>query len=153
LFKMMTGVEMIHIPYRGSAPALTDLIGGRVEVMFDTMLASLPHIRSGALRALGVTAGLRSSLAPDIPAIAETISGYEAVGWQGIVVRRATPPVIVERLNKEVNAGLSDDALRGRFADLGVSPRGLSPIEFGKFLRDETEKWEKVVKLTGAKPD
>jgi tripartite-type tricarboxylate transporter receptor subunit TctC len=146
-------VEMIQIPYRGSAPALTDLMGGRVEVMFDTLLASLPHVRSGALRALGVTAGARSNLAPDIPAIAETVFGYEAVSWQGIVVRRGTSAEIVERLNKEINAGLSDSALRARFTDLAVLPRTLSPAEVGKFFSDETEKWAKVVKVTGAKPD
>lgn len=153
LFKMMTGVDMVHIPYRGSAPALTDLIGGRVEVMFDTLLASLPHIRSGALRALGVTMSTRSSLVPDIPAIGETVSGYQAIGWQGIVVRRGTPPDIVERLNREINAGLSDGVISARLNELAISPRARSSVEFGQFLADETEKWAKVVKRTGAKPD
>ncbi len=133
LFKFMTGVDMVHIPYRGSAPALSDLIGGRVEVMFDTLLASLPHIRSGGLRALAVTGNARSKLVPDTPTIGETVSGYEVLGWQGIVVRKGTPPEIIERLNRDINAGLADAAVRARLTEPAPSSfvtaaAGLAPI-------------------------
>jgi len=153
LFKIMAGVDMVHIPYRGSAPALSDLIGGRVEVMFDTLLASLPHIRSGALRALALTGKSRSMLAPDVPVIGDTIPGYEAAGWQGIAVLKGTPPEIIERLGREVRAGLTNTAIRGRLAELGVTPRPLDSAEFGAFIATETEKWGRVVKFSGAKPD
>jgi tripartite-type tricarboxylate transporter receptor subunit TctC len=153
LFKFMTGVDMVHVPYRGSAPALSDLIGGRVEVMFDTLLASLPHIRSGGLRALAVTGNTRSQLVPDIPTIGENVSGYEVLGWQGIVVRKGTPPEIIERLNRDINAGLADVVVRARLAELASTPRPLGPAEFGTFMAAETEKWGKVVKASGAKPD
>jgi len=149
----MAGVDMIHIPYRGSAPALTDVIGGRVEVMFDTLLASIPHIRSGALRPLALTGKARAELAPDLPTIGDTIPGYDADGWQGIAVRKGTPLEIVERLNADINAGLTNPTIRTRMVELATTPRPLKPAEFGAFLAAETEKWAKVVKLSGARPD
>jgi tripartite-type tricarboxylate transporter receptor subunit TctC len=150
LFKAMARVDMTHVPYRGSAPALSDLIAGRVDLMFDTLLACLPHIRSGALRALAVTGNARSELVPDIPPVGETLSGYEAVGWQGIAVRKGTPLEIVQRINREINAGLASTAIRMRFAELAVTARPASPAEFGEFVAAETDKWAKVVKLSGA---
>jgi len=153
LFKAMAGVDMVHIPYRGSAPALADVIGGRVEVSFDTLLASLPHVHSGALRALALTGKTRSKLVPDIPTIGETIAGYEADGWNGIVVLKGTPPEIIDRLGREVNAGLANAAIRARLAELGTTPHPMEPAEFGAFLAAETDKWAKVVKLSGARPD
>jgi tripartite-type tricarboxylate transporter receptor subunit TctC len=153
LFKTMAGVDLVHIPYRGSAPALTDLIGGRVEVMFDTLLASLPHIRSGALNALAVTGGKRSELLPGVPTVSETIPGYEAMAWQGIAVRKGTAVEIVEVLNREINAGLTDAAMRSRFAEVAASPRPLGSAEFAALVAAETDKWAEVVKRSGAKPE
>jgi tripartite-type tricarboxylate transporter receptor subunit TctC len=153
LFKTMVGVAMVHVPYRGSPPALSDLMAGRVEVMFDTILSALPHVRAGGLRALGVTGTARSELLPDIPTIGETVRGYEAVGWQGIWVRRGTPPEIVEKLNHEINVGLADRAIRARPTELATRPRPSRSIEFGEFVRIETEKWAEVVKLSGAKAE
>jgi tripartite-type tricarboxylate transporter receptor subunit TctC len=153
LFKVMAGVDMVHIPYRGSAPALTDLIAGRVDVMFDTLYASLPHIRSGALGAMAVTGKTRSELVADIPTVGESVSGYEAAGWLGIAVRKGTPPEIIERLNLEINAGLADAAIQTRLAELATTARPLRPAEFGEFVAAETEKWAKVVKFSGAKAE
>jgi tripartite-type tricarboxylate transporter receptor subunit TctC len=153
LFKVMAGLDMVHIPYRGSAPALSDLIGGRVDVMFDTLLASLPHIRSGALRPLAVTGNARSELQPDIPTVGETVSGYEAVGWNGIAVLKGTPTEIIERLNRDINAGLENATIRARFAELAIVPRPLRPAEYGNHLAAETEKWAKVVRFAGIKPE
>jgi tripartite-type tricarboxylate transporter receptor subunit TctC len=153
LFKAMAGVDMIHVPYRGSAPALTDLIGGRVEVMFDTILASGPHIRSGALRPLALTGRARSELLPGVPSIGETIPGYEADGWQGISVRKGTSSEIVEKLNAEINAGLANATIRARFVELATFPRPVKPAEFGTFVATQTEKWAKVVKLAGIKAE
>lgn len=153
LFKAMAGVDLVHIPYRGSAPALSDLIGGHVEVMFDTLLSSLPHIRSGALSALAVTGRTRAELLPDLPSVAETISGYEAMAWQGIAVRRGTTAEIVERLNREINAGLADATIKSHFIGLAAAPRPLTPAEFAGFVATDTNKWAEVVKLSGAKPE
>jgi tripartite-type tricarboxylate transporter receptor subunit TctC len=153
LFKAMAGVDMIHIPYRGSAPALSDVIGGRVEVMFDTLLASLPHIRSGALRALALTGKARSELVPDIPTVGETIRGYEADGWQGIVVRKGTPPEIIDRLSRDINAGSADAAIRAQLTELATTPLVLDRAEFGTFMATETDKWAKVIKSAGIKAD
>jgi tripartite-type tricarboxylate transporter receptor subunit TctC len=153
LFKAMAGVNLTHIPYRGSAPAVSDLIGGQVQVMFDTVLSSLPHIRSSALRALAVAQSTRFDLLPDVPTVSETLPGFEAAGFDGVAMRGETSPEIVERLNREVNAGLGDATIRARFAEIAVIPRRLSPAEFGNFVTAETEKWAKVVKLSGAKPE
>jgi len=153
LFKMMAGVDMVHVPYRGGAPALTDLIGGQVQVMFIGPLEVLEHIRAGRLRALAVTAARRLDVLPDLPTVGDFVPGYETSSWFGIGAPRNTPPEIVERLNNEINAGLTDPKLKSRIFDLGGSPLLLSPAAFGKFIADETEKWAKVVKFSGAKLD
>ena len=153
LFKMMAGVDMVHVPYRGGAPALTDLIGGQVQVMFIGPIEVLEHIKAGRLRALAVTAARRLDVLPDLPTVNDFLSGYETSSWFGIGAPRNTPTDIVERLNKEVKAGLADPKLKDRIFDLGGSPLVLSPAEFGKFIADETEKWAKVVKFSGAKLD
>jgi tripartite-type tricarboxylate transporter receptor subunit TctC len=153
LFKMMTGVAMQHVPYRGSAPMLNDLIGGQVQVTFDNMPSSIGHIRAGTLRALAVTTAARSDALPDIPTVGEFVPGYEASAWFGIGVPKGTPPEIVAKVNSEVNAALGDPKMRARFADLGGMPLAGSPADFGKLIADETEKWAKVVKFSGAKPE
>ena len=153
LFKMMTGINMVHIPYRGGAPALTDMLGGQVQVMFDNVPTSLEHIRSGALRPLAVTTATRLGLLPDVPTVAEFVPGYESSAWYGIGVPRNTPPEIIDLLNRVVNAGLTDPNLKTRFTDLSAVVLPGSPADFGKLLVDETEKWGKVVKFSGAKAD
>jgi tripartite-type tricarboxylate transporter receptor subunit TctC len=153
LFKLMTGVQMIHVPYRGSAPMLNDLIGGQVQFAFDSIAASLPHIRSGRLRALGVGEVTRVAVLPEVPAVGEFVPGYEAGGTQGLGAPRDTPTEIIDRLNREINAGLADPRIRARLADLGNAPLALSPSEYGRLLAAETEKWAKVVRAAGLKPD
>jgi tripartite-type tricarboxylate transporter receptor subunit TctC len=153
LFKAMTGIDMIHVPYRGAGPAMTDLLPGRVQLMFDNLPSSIEHIRAGRLRALGVTAAKRSDALPDVPTIGETVPGYEVAVWNGICVPKGTPPEIIGTLNRAVNAVLADPRLQARFAELGGAPMPMTPAEFGKLVSDETEKWAKVVKLSGAKPD
>jgi tripartite-type tricarboxylate transporter receptor subunit TctC len=153
LFKMMAGVNMIHVPYRGEALALTDLLGGQVQVMFGTMPASIEYIRAGKLRPLAVTTASRLEALPDIPTVGEFVAGYEASGWQGLGAPRNTPVEIVDKLNKEINAGLADSKMRARVADMGGTVLTGSPADFGKLIADETEKWGKVVKFSGAKPD
>jgi tripartite-type tricarboxylate transporter receptor subunit TctC len=153
LFKVMTGVDMRHVPYRGSPPALTDLLGGQVQVMFDLMSSSIESIRAGKLRALAVTTATRSAVLPDIPTIGEFVPGYEASGWQGVGAPRNTPIEIVERLNKEINAALADPKMKARLADLGGTVLAGSPAAFGKLIVEETEKWAKVVKFAGLKAD
>jgi tripartite-type tricarboxylate transporter receptor subunit TctC len=153
LFKIMTGINMQHVPYRGSAPALQDLLTNRVQVIFDNLPGSISHIKAGTLRALGVTAGKRSPALPDVPTIGETVPGYEAVVWYGIVAPKGTPPEIVATLNKAVNEVLADPKLKGRLAELGGEPMPMTPAQFGKLIADETEKWAKVVKFSGAKAD
>jgi tripartite-type tricarboxylate transporter receptor subunit TctC len=153
LFKMMTGINMVHIPYRGGAPALTDMLGGQVQVMFDNVPTSLEHIRSGALRPLAVTTATRLELLPDVPTVAEFVPGYESSAWYGIGVPRNTPPEIIDLLNRVVNAGLADPNLKTRFTDLSAVVLPGSPADFGKLLVDETEKWGKVVKFAGVKAD
>jgi len=153
LFKAMTGVNMQHVPYRGSAPAMQDLLTNRVQVMFDNLPGSMAHIKAGTLRALGVTAGKRAQALPDVPTIGETVPGYEAVIWYGIVAPKGTPPEVVDTLNTGVNAVLADSKLKARLAELGGEPMPMTPAEFGKLLADETEKWAKVVKFSGAKAD
>ena len=152
LFKMMTGVDMVHVPYRGGGPALTDLIAGQVQVMFPTSVASIEYIKTGRLRALAVTTAMRLDTLPDIPTVGEFVPGYEASTWYGVGVPKATPAEIVDRLNKEINAGLADPKIKARLADLGGDALALSPVDFGKFIADETEKWAKVIKFAGIKP-
>jgi tripartite-type tricarboxylate transporter receptor subunit TctC len=153
LFKAMTGIEMQHVPYRGSAPAMQDLLTNRVQVIFDNLPGSIAHIKAGTLRALGVTAGKRSDALPDVPTIGETVPGYEAVVWYGIVAPKGTPPEIVATLNSAVNAVLADPKLKARLAELGGEAMPMTPAQFGKLVADETEKWAKVVKFSGAKAD
>jgi tripartite-type tricarboxylate transporter receptor subunit TctC len=149
LFKMMTGVDLTHIPYKGSAPALTDMIAGTVQVIFDNMPPSLPHIRAGKLRALAVTTNVRSDALPDVPTVAETVPGYEASAFYGMGVPKGTPPEIIDKLNKEVNAGLADPKIKARLAELGGMLIPGTPAEFGKLVADETDKWAKVIKTGG----
>jgi tripartite-type tricarboxylate transporter receptor subunit TctC len=153
LFKMMTGVDMAHVPYRGGAPALVDLLGGRVQVRFGVLPESIALIKEGKLRALAVTTATRNEFLPDVPTVNDFVPGYEASSVQGVAAPRGTAPAIVERLNKEINAGLADPKIKARFADLGASVFVVTPAEFGKFLADETEKWGKVVKFSGAKAE
>ena len=153
LFKMMAGVDMVHVPYRGAGPSLTNLIGGQVQVTFESTPASIGYIRAGTLRALAVTTTKRSEALPDIPTVAEFVPGYEASTWYGVCTPKATPAEIVEKLNKEINAGLADPKLRTRLADLGGTMLPGSPSEVEKMIADETEKWAKVVKFAGITPE
>ena len=153
LFKMMTGVVMVHVPYRGDAPALTDLIGGQVQVMFGSIPPSVEHIRAGKLRALAVTNATRSEALPDIPTVSDFVPGYEASAWYGIGAPRNTPAEIVDKLNKEINAALSDPKIKARLADLGGTVLSGSPADFGKLIADETEKWGKVIRAANIKPE
>jgi tripartite-type tricarboxylate transporter receptor subunit TctC len=146
LFNMMAGVAMVHVPYRGSAPALTDMLGGQVQVMFDALPSSIEHVRSGKLRALAVTTAARSPALPDIPTLGDFVPGFEASVWQGIGVPRSTPPLIVEKLNKEINAALADPGIRAQLASLGGTELALSPAEFGMLIAEETEKWARVIR-------
>jgi tripartite-type tricarboxylate transporter receptor subunit TctC len=153
LFKMMTGVNMVHVPYRGGAPALTDMISGQVQVMFDNVPTSIEFIRAGKLRALAVTTATRSEVLPDLPTVADFVPGYEASAWYGVGVPKGTPDDIIDKLNKEINAILAEPKAKARLADLGASLLAGSPADFGKLVAHETEKWGKVVKFSGAKPD
>jgi tripartite-type tricarboxylate transporter receptor subunit TctC len=153
LFKMMTGIDMRHVPYRGSPPALTDLMGGQVQVYFGAVSESLEHVRTGKLRALALTNSARWEALPDIPTIGEFVPGYEASGWLGIGAPRNTPAEIVDRLNKEINAGLADPKIKAKLADLGMALLAGRAADFEKFIGDETEKWAKVVKFAGIKAD
>lgn len=153
LFKMMAGVNLIHVPYRGSAPALTDMLGGQVQVMFDNMPSSIEHIRAGKLRALGVTTDVRSKALPDVPTIAETVPGYEGSAWFGMGVPKGTPKEIVDKLNREINAAFKDEKMLAKLAELGGIPMPGSAEDFGKINAAETDKWAKVVKAAGIKVD
>jgi len=153
LFKFMTGVNMVHVPYRGGVPAITDLLGGRVQVYFGPMAESIEHIRTGRLRPLAVTTAVRLEVLPDIPALAEFVPGYEASGWHGVGAPANTPREIVEKLNNEINAALADPKMKARLADLGGTVLAGSTAEFGKLIADETEKWAKVVKFSGLKAE
>ena len=153
LFKMMTGVNLVHVPYRGGGPALVDLISGQVQVLFATMSSSIEYVRTGKLRALAVTTATRSSVLPDIPTVAEFVPGYESSFWTGVGAPKNTPAEIVDKLNKEMNATLADPKFKARLADLGGTALSGSPLDFGKFVADETEKWAKVVKFAGVKAD
>jgi tripartite-type tricarboxylate transporter receptor subunit TctC len=151
LFKMMAGVDLVHVPYRGNGPALTDLLGGQIDVLFATAPSAIEYIRSGQLRALAVTPAARSQALPDVPTIGEFVPGYEAIAWYGLGAPRKTPAEIIDRLNKETNAGLADPQLSARFLNLGVEPLLMTAAQFGKFIADETEKWGKVIRTAGIK--
>jgi tripartite-type tricarboxylate transporter receptor subunit TctC len=153
LFKMMAGVNMVHVPYRGGAPMMIDLVAGQVQVGFDVMVTSLPHIRSGALRALGVAGTKRFEMLPDVPTIAETLPGYEARTWAGVGVPRGTPPEIIDRLNRDINTGLANPSIQARLLEIGTIPMIVTVAEFGAYISAETEKWAKVVKFAGIKPE
>jgi tripartite-type tricarboxylate transporter receptor subunit TctC len=153
LFKAMAGVDLVHVPYRGSAPAVTDLIAGQVQMMIDAMVTTLPHIQSGKLRALGVTTATRSEALANVPTIAETVPGYEAVIWFGVGVPQGTPADVVGKLNRAINAGLASPKIKSQLAELGSSPIMASPPEFGAFVRAEIQKWEKVIEDSGTKVD
>jgi tripartite-type tricarboxylate transporter receptor subunit TctC len=151
LFKAMTGVELQHVPYRGSAPAITDLLGGRVQVMFDNMPSSISHIKSGSLRVLAVTTATRSPELPDVPTVGETVKDYEASAWFGMGAPKNTPKEIIEKLNSEINAILAEPEMKTRIGELGGITMIGSPAEFGQVIAAETAKWEKVVKFAGAR--
>jgi tripartite-type tricarboxylate transporter receptor subunit TctC len=153
LFKTMTGVNLVHVPYRGGGPAITDLLGGQVQVMFAPMAVSIEYIRAGKLRPLAVTTAIRSNVLPDIPTVGDFMPDYEASNWYGVGVPKNAPAEVVNKLNKEINAGLADPKIKARLADFGGTPLVSSPASLGKLITDETEKWGKVVKFTGAKPD
>jgi tripartite-type tricarboxylate transporter receptor subunit TctC len=153
LFKMMSDVNMVHVPYRGGGPALTDLLGGQVQVTFSPMSTSIGYIRAGKLRALAVTTATRSEVLPDVPTVAEFLPGYEASTWAGVGAPKNTPTEIVDKLNNEINAAFADPATRARFDDLGGAMLPGSPADFGKLVADDTEKWAKVIKFAGIKPE
>src|SRR5436309_3688898 len=153
LFKAMAGVNLVHVPYRGGAPMLTDLVGGQVQVAFDVMTTSLPHIRTGALRALGIAGKHRFDGLPQLPTIGETIVGYEANSWAGVGVPRGTPTEIIERLNREINAGLADPAVKARLAQVSATPLFFTAAEFGAYIASEIDKWGDVIKRAGIKPE
>jgi tripartite-type tricarboxylate transporter receptor subunit TctC len=153
LFKFMTGVNLVHVPYRGAAPAVTDLLAGQVQVFFDPIPNSIGYIRAGKVRPLAITSATRSEALPDVPTVGEFVPSYEANFWFGVGAPKATPAEIVDKLNKEVNAALADPKLKARLADVGGSPLVGSPADFGKFIADETEKWAKVIEFAGIKPE
>ena len=153
LFKLMTGVDIVHVPYRGAAPAIADLLGGQVQVMFDTVISSIEYIKAGKLRALAATTATRTEILPDLPTISDFVPGYESSSFNGIGAPRGTPAEIIDRLNREINAGLVDPRLKAKFVELGSTVLPGSPAGYAKLLADETEKWAKVVKAAGAKPD
>jgi len=153
LFKIMAGIDMVPVPYRGAGPALTDLLAGQVQVSFPTMPASIEHIRTGKLRALAVTTAKRSEALPGIPTVGEFLPGYEASNWYGVGIPKNTPAEIIDKLNKEINAGLADPKIKARLADFGGTPLVGSPADFGKLIADETEKWGKVVRAANIQPD
>jgi len=152
LFKMLTGIDMVHVPYRGEAPALTDLLGGQVQVQFSSITGAIEYVRAGKLRAMGVTTATRLEALPDIPTVGEFVPGYETSGWLGLGAPRDTPVEIVDLLNKEINAGLADPKVKGRLSDLGGTPMTGSVADFGKLIADETVKWAKVIQFAGIKP-
>jgi tripartite-type tricarboxylate transporter receptor subunit TctC len=153
LFKIMTGVSMVHVPYRGNAPALTDLIAGQVQVMFADTPSSIEHVRSGKLRALAVTTAERSEILPGVPTVGEFLPGFEASNWFGVAAPRNTPSEIIDKLNKEINVTLAEPDIKARLADLGAAPLAGSPADFGKFIAAEAEKWSKVIRAANIKVD
>ena len=152
LFKMMTGIDMVHVPYRGAAPALTDLLSGRVQAMFPGLASSIEHVKAGKLRALAVTSAARSAALPDLPTVADTVPGYEASTWYGVGAPSRTPADIVATLNQEINAAVADPTIKARLADLGCAPLAGSPADFGRLMADDAEKWAKVIKFADIKP-
>jgi tripartite-type tricarboxylate transporter receptor subunit TctC len=152
LFKMLAGVDMAHVPYRGAGPALTDLLGGQVQAMFGTMPASIQYIRAGTMRALAVTTGTRSEVLPDLPTVGNFVPGYEASTWYGLSAPKNTPADIIDKLNKEINTALADPKMKAQLADLGGTVLAGSPADFGKLIADETEKWGKVIRAANIKP-
>jgi tripartite-type tricarboxylate transporter receptor subunit TctC len=150
---MMAGVDMLHVPYRGASPALTDLIGGRAQVMFEGMLSLVEHMRTGSLRPLAVTTATRSELLPDVPTVGQFLPGYEASVWFGIGAPKSTPAEIVDKLNAEINAGLADPTIKARLAALGGTALVAAPGEFGRLFVEDTEKWGKVVRAASIKPE
>jgi tripartite-type tricarboxylate transporter receptor subunit TctC len=153
LFKMMAGVDMVHVPYRGGGPALTDLLGGQVQVGFPSTVSSIEYVRAGRLRALAVTTATRSETLPDLPTVGEFVPGYEASNWFGVGAPKATPAEIVDKLNKDINAALADPKMKAKLADLGGTPFVGSPADFGKLIADETEKWGKVIRAANIKAE
>jgi tripartite-type tricarboxylate transporter receptor subunit TctC len=153
LFKAMTDLNIVHVPYRGEAPALTDMIGGQVQMMLASAPGSIEHIKSGRLRALAVGTASRWDGLPHVPTIGETVPGYEATSWSGIVAPKGTPPQVIERLSGEINAGLANPCIKARFGEIGATPMIIGPAEFGRLIADETDTWGRVVKLSGAKPE
>jgi tripartite-type tricarboxylate transporter receptor subunit TctC len=152
-FKLTTGVNLVHVPYRGAGPALTDLLGGQVLLSFAGISGAIEYIRTGRLRALAVTTATRAEALPDVPTVGEFVPGFEAGDWLGVGAPRNTPPEIIDRLNKEIAAALADPKIKARFADLGGTATALTPAEFGKLLADETEKWGKVIRAANIKPE
>src|SRR5262245_33715071 len=153
LFKMMTGVNMVHVPYRGQASALADLLAGQVHVMFPTIVAPIEYIKTGRLRALAVTSATRSDALPDVPTVGEFVPGYEASGWSGFGSPKSTPPEVIDKLNREINTALADLKIKARLADLGGDVLAGSPADFGKLIAEETEKWGKVIRAANIKPE
>jgi len=153
LLKLMTGVDMVHVPYRSGGQALADLLSGQVQVTISTTVSSIAHIRAGRLRALAVTAATRSDALPDIPTVGEFVPGYEASTWYGVGAPKATPAEIIDKLNKEINAGLADPKIKARLADLGGNTLALSPADFERLIADDTEKWAKVIRAANIKPE
>jgi tripartite-type tricarboxylate transporter receptor subunit TctC len=153
LFNVMAGVKLVHVPYRGQGPALTDLLGGQVQVLFATTPGTTDYIKTGKLRALAVTTAVRAEVLPDVPTVADSVPGYEASQWYGLAAPRNTPAEIVDRLNKEINAALADPKMKARFADIGGEPLAGAPAAFGSLIAAETEKWGKVVRAAGLKPE
>jgi tripartite-type tricarboxylate transporter receptor subunit TctC len=153
LFKAMAGVDLIQVHYRGGGPALVDLLGGQVQIMFEGITSSIEYVRAGKLRALAVTSATRWAALPDIPTVGEFVPGYEAIGWFGLGSPKNTPAEIIDTLNREINAGLADPPMKARIADLGGSPMPMTPTDFGKFIADETEKWAKVIRTANIKPE
>jgi tripartite-type tricarboxylate transporter receptor subunit TctC len=153
LFEAMAGVDLIQVHYRGGAPALVDLLGGQVQIMFEGITSSIEYVRAGKLRALAVTSATRWAALPDIPTVGEFVPGYEAIGWFGLGSPKNTPAEIIDTLNREINAGLADPTMKARIADLGGSPMPMTPTDFGKFIADETEKWRKVIQVANIKAE
>ncbi len=151
LFKMLTGTNIVHVPYRGLAPAVQDLIGGQIQLVFSTIPAAIGHIKGGKLRSLAVTTKSRSQTLPDVPPVGDFVKGFDSQQWYGLSAPKGTPPDIIATLNKEVRAALDDDKMKSRIADLGGDPMSMTAAQFGKFVVDETEKWGKVIKVAGAK--